>query len=200
MSRARRAADFPLVAGRRAMVSVIGDGRADADSIAYRTARKLGRLLVDAGLRVVSGGLGGVMRAALCGARESERYHEGDTVAVLPTLRYEDANSFADIVIATGLGHLRNGIVANSDLLIVVGGGAGTLSEMCFAWNYQRPLIALEQAGGIGARYAGRMLDGEPRGAGADWNSVLSAASPEAAVQTALRLLRPPGDDTALKP
>ena len=180
---------FPLVDGRRALVSVIGEAGVREDQLAYRSARTLGRLLVDAGVRVLSGGLGGVMSAALRGARESGRYREGDTLAVLPVLQHARANAYADIVIATGLGHLRNGIVANSDVVIAVGGGVGTLSEMCFAWKFQRPLIALTAVSGAGADYAGKAVGGKSRGTDPDWNRVLPAASPQAAVQTLLRLL-----------
>ncbi len=54
------------------------------------------------------------MNGAFRGARRSEKYREGDTVAIIPSLDHRQANPFADIVIATGMGHLRNGIVATA--------------------------------------------------------------------------------------
>ena len=40
------------------------------------------------------------------------------------------ASKAADIVIPTGLDHARNLVVAQSDAVIAIGGGAGTLSDM----------------------------------------------------------------------
>lgn len=54
-------------------------------------------------------------------------YKEGDTVAILPGEDPTAASPHADIVICTGLGSYRNGIVGRSDAVIAVGGGAGTL-------------------------------------------------------------------------
>ena len=54
-------------------------------------------------------------------------YREGDTIAILPGEDPAAASEHADIVICTGLGSYRNGIVGRSDAVIAVGGGAGTL-------------------------------------------------------------------------
>ena len=48
---------------------------------AERLTRKLGELLIDAGYRIVTGGMGGVMEAACIGAKTSKNYREGDTIA-----------------------------------------------------------------------------------------------------------------------
>lgn len=144
---------------RRHLISVIGDARSHEKGIAYLQALELGERLVDAGYRVCSGGLGGIMTAVFIGARQSARYKEGDTVAIIPTLDKEQANPYADIVIATGMGHLRNGIVSAADAVVVVGGKTGTLSEMAMAWCYNRLVVALSGTGGIAAHYAGKALD-----------------------------------------
>jgi uncharacterized protein (TIGR00725 family) len=54
-------------------------------------------------------------------------YREGDTIAILPGEDPAAASPHADIVICTGLGSYRNGIVGRSDAVVAVGGGAGTL-------------------------------------------------------------------------
>ncbi|MBM3853942.1 MAG: acyl-CoA synthetase, partial [Verrucomicrobia bacterium] len=95
----------------------------------------MGRLLVDHGCRVVTGGLGGIMAAAMEGARQSTKYREGDTIAVLPGHDPAEAAESADIVLATGMSLGRNIVVANADGLIAIGGGAGTLSEIALAWQ-----------------------------------------------------------------
>lgn len=54
-------------------------------------------------------------------------YREGDTIAILPGEDPSAASRHADIVICTGLGSYRNGIVGRADAVVAVGGGAGTL-------------------------------------------------------------------------
>lgn len=115
--------------------------------------------LVDAGCRVMTGGLGGVMAAALRGAKSSLRYVAGDTIAVVPGTDTAAANPYADIVIATGLGHYRNGIVGRADGLVVVGGGAGTLQEIAVAWEVKRPIVVLQQVSGVGNLVGGHLID-----------------------------------------
>ena len=79
------------------------------------------------------------MEAACRGA------HEGGGVAVgiLPGER-EEANSFVDISIVTGMGQARNAIIVKSaDAVIALPGEMGTLSEMALALKMNRPLISL---------------------------------------------------------
>ena len=118
---------------RKQMIAVIGYANLKKDEPCYQTAMELGRTLVESGYRVMTGGLGGVMEAALRGARQAKSYREGDTVAILPSFDPDQANPYADIVIATGTDVYRNGIVANADGVIAIGGGAGTLSELSYA-------------------------------------------------------------------
>jgi len=139
---------------RRLLVAVIGDARVEPGGTKDRLAEEVGRLLVDAGFRVLTGGLGGVMEAACRGARSSTRYQSGDTVAVLPGHDPGEANEFVDVAIASGLDHVRNSIVAHADAVIAIGGGAGTMSEICLAWIYKRLIVALRVAG-----WSGRIAD-----------------------------------------
>jgi uncharacterized protein (TIGR00725 family) len=132
------------------LVAVIGDASVPPGSQNDLLAEEVGRLLVDAGFRVLTGGLGGVMEAACRGARSSTRYQSGDTVAVLPGHDPADANPFVDIVIPSGLDHVRNSIVAHADAVIAIGGGAGTMSEICLAWIYKRLIVALRVQGWSG--------------------------------------------------
>ncbi len=82
------------------------------------------------------------MEAAACGAHRSPHYRDGDIIGVLPGCMPDAANEFIDIPIATGLDHARNFIVANSDAVIAVGGGSGTLSELSYAWIMRRLILA----------------------------------------------------------
>ena len=105
---------------------------------------------------------GGVMEAAGRGARSSERWASGASVAILPGHDADAANAYVDLAIPTGLDVARNSIVAHADAVVAVGGGAGTLSEMALAWQLLRLVIAVEGAGWAG-RLAGQPLDGRTR-------------------------------------
>ena len=65
----------------------------------------------------------------------------------------------ADIIIATGLDVYRNVIVANSDAVIAIGGGAGTLTEVCNAWALKRLILAFEGVDGWSDKIAGQRVD-----------------------------------------
>ncbi|MFR6056852.1 MAG: TIGR00725 family protein, partial [Eubacteriales bacterium] len=87
----------------RKIISVIGDAVIEKESDKFRLAYETGKMLVDNGYRVQSGGMGGVMEAAFMGAHASEKYREGDTIALIPSFDIHEANKYADIVIPTGL-------------------------------------------------------------------------------------------------
>lgn len=139
--------------------------------------------MVDAGHRVLTGGLGGVMAAAMKGALSSRAYREGDTIALLPDNTPEHANPYADIILCTGLGEHRNGLVGRADALVAVGGGAGTLQEVSAAWANRRPVVVLTGVSGSTAGLAGQHLD---RRGPVDRTPVLGAATAAEAVQLVL--------------
>lgn len=139
-------------------VSVAGSGVLEPGDPRRRLAWDLGRALVDAGHVVVCGGLGGVMDAAAGGGRSSPRHHPGAVVGLLPGTTTEGASPHLDVLLPTGLGHLRNALVARSDAVVAIGGGAGTLSELAMAWLFDRLCIAYRVAGWSG-ELADRRLD-----------------------------------------
>jgi len=118
-------------------VAVVGPGEsASADDVA--AAREVGRLLAEAGAIVLTGGLGGVMAAATEGADAAG----GTTVALLPGT--DRSVSSATVVIPTGLGELRNGLLVRAaDAVIAVGGSWGTLSEIALAMRTDVPIVCL---------------------------------------------------------
>ena len=145
------------------LVSVAGPRRADQAELAQ--AEEVGARLVDAGFAVVTGGLDGVMEAASRGAKS----RRGTTIGVLPGTDVAAANGWIDLALPTGLGELRNVVVARMGLaLIAVGGGHGTLTEIGFALGSGRPVVAL---------------------GGWDVHGVTQADSPAGAVERVARLL-----------
>jgi uncharacterized protein (TIGR00725 family) len=92
------------------------------------------------GAVLVCGGLGGVMEAACRGARSEG----GVAVGILPGSDRRSANEFVSVAIPTGLGEARNALVVRAaDVLIAVGGGYGTLSEVALALKSGRRVVGL---------------------------------------------------------
>jgi len=142
-------------------VSVIGSG-AEHEA----RAEEVGRLLVERGCTVVTGGLGELMAAAHRGAKSVG----GTTIAILPGEAHADANQWADHVVVTGIGHARNlAVAASGQAVIAVGGSYGTLAEIGFALRLVRPVVQL--------------------GEGPAVEGVIAASSPREAVDLVLELL-----------
>ena len=119
-------------------VSVIGAGDAGPDELA--DAEAVGRELARAGAIVVCGGRGGVMEAACRGAAAEG----GVSVGLLPDADRTHANPFLTVAVPTGMGELRNGLVARAgDAVIAIGGEFGTLSEIGLALKVGRPVVGL---------------------------------------------------------
>lgn len=172
---------------RRRVVSVIGDARIE-DPVRVVEAQRLGAALMAAGFRIVTGGLGGLMSAVSEGARRAPEWEEGRIVGIVPTYCREDANSFCDVVIPTGMQIGRNIlVVASGDVVLAVGGGSGTLSEMAVAWQLGRPIVALGDHGWAG-RLSGQRLDERCE------EPIHACASVEEAVAACLALSRSPNE------
>lgn len=141
------------------VVAVIGDARLD-DEDRIAAARALGAALISAGFRIVTGGLGGLMDAVSAGGRTSPAWRDGLIIGIIPSYRAADASASCDIVIPTGLQLARNVlVVATADVVLAVGGGAGTLSEIALASQLGKPIVALGDHGWAG-RLAGQTVDG----------------------------------------
>ncbi len=131
---------------RRPIVAVIGSGVATPEIAT--TAKLVGEAVIESGARLLTGGLGGVMAAASEGASGAPRYREGDVIGVLPGYESDAANPWVDVAIATGLGHARNAVVvAGADLVVLVGGDVGAMSEAGMALAIGRPLVVVESGG-----------------------------------------------------
>lgn len=142
-------------------LSVFGAG--DATPQQAELAEEVGRLVAEAGVALVTGGLGGVMQAASHGAARAG----GIVIAVLPGTEPDEATPDATVVVATGVGHARNlAVAASGEVAIAIGHGYGTLSEIALACRLGRRVVVLD----------GPAIDGTER-----------AATPAQAVELALR-------------
>lgn len=121
------------------MIAVIGGRRVQKELL--REAEKVGRLIAQKGLVLICGGLNGVMEAVAKGAKAEG----GITIGILPQDHKRDANEYIDIPIVTGMGIGRNVIIARTgDALIAIGGEYGTLSEIAFALQLDKPVIGIK--------------------------------------------------------
>jgi uncharacterized protein (TIGR00725 family) len=140
--------------GRRLQIAVIGDGEAEGDIL--RIAEEIGARIANAGAVLITGGHGGVMEAACRGAAASG----GTCVGILRSGDLSKANAYCNVVIGTEIEHARNVLtILSGDAVIAVGGGAGTLSEICFAWIHNRPIFVLRGFGGWSDRLDDAPLD-----------------------------------------
>ena len=149
---------------RKKVISVIGPNEKNCPQDVYDFGVKLGKALIDEGYFIACGGLGGVMEAVCKGARQSPHYRAGCTIGILPTMNRADANEFCDIIIPSGLGIARNQLVVSTgDVVVALGGGAGTLSEIAFAWQLGKPVICYSGLGGWSEKLAGAAVDNTKR-------------------------------------
>ena len=144
---------------RMAIISVFGSNGNLEDEV-LEIAQAVGKLIVDMGHRVCCGGRGGVMEAVGKGARLSENWTGDQVIGLMPESDDSNANEYLDLVMPTGLGLFRNTLVAQTgEVCISIAGGAGTLSEIAFAWQIGKPIAAMSNTGGWSEKLAGEHLD-----------------------------------------
>lgn len=120
-------------------------GQRGAGSTAYALAGEAGALMARLGITVVSG----------CGspatrfAAEQAMAAGGLVVSIIPPGEMPAPDWPATVVIPCGMGDARNLLMALAgDACLVIGGRAGTISEVCLAWLHHRPLLPLTGCGG----------------------------------------------------
>ena len=96
------------------------------------------------------------MEAVCKGAKENN----GFTIGIIPFIEKNNANEFIDLVIPCPFSQARNIVVVlTGDICLAISGKAGTLSEICFAWIYNKPIIALSSVKGWSSKIANQKLD-----------------------------------------
>jgi uncharacterized protein (TIGR00730 family) len=133
------------------VVTVFGSSRIGRDSAEYDEARRLGKLLAEAGYYVCNGGYSGAMEAVSRGAREGGGRAIGVTVQVLDGLA---PNEFIDEEVGTSSLLMRlDKLTALASAYVILQGGIGTLLELALVWNlhlmrvyHDKPIILLGPA------------------------------------------------------
>jgi uncharacterized protein (TIGR00725 family) len=120
-------------------------GSADPGSTAYELAGEAGALLAGLGIAVISGCGSPATKVAATRALHAG----GLVVSIITTDAMPPPDWPATVVIPCGMGDARNLLMALAgDACIVIGGRAGTISEICLAWLHNRPLLPLVGCGG----------------------------------------------------
>ncbi len=125
---------------RKPVVGVMGGSEVSTEVAAM--AEALGGGIAERGWVLLNGGRSaGVMAASARGAHEAG----GLVVGVLPQATQDPGVSEdLDVAIFTGMGDARNAInVASSDVVVVLPGGPGTLSELALALKAGKPVVAV---------------------------------------------------------
>lgn len=125
---------------RMNQILVIGNNTNGCTPTHEKIAYDVGKSVAESGSVLITGGLGGVMEAASRGAKDAK----GLTVGILPQDDSSFANDFCDVVIPTGMGYTRDFLNAlSADGIVIVGGGSGTLSEVCAGYMSKKPMVAI---------------------------------------------------------
>ncbi|MDR1521098.1 MAG: TIGR00725 family protein [Planctomycetota bacterium] len=122
----------------RPPIAVVGPR--EADSLERERAYRLGRELAGVGLVVLCGGRQGVMEEVCRGVAEEN----GISVGLLPEGDWKSANPHVGIPIASGIGIARNALIARAaHVMLAVGAGLGTISEMALGLQFGKRVFAL---------------------------------------------------------
>lgn len=165
---------------RRIQILVIGHNTNGCTEEHSKIAYETGSEVAKAGHVLITGGLGGVMEAASRGAHDSK----GLTVGIIPQGDANMANPYCDVVIPTGMGLTRDFLNAlSADGIIIIGGGSGTLSEICAAYMHKKPMVAIRNMRGTPEQFIDKFLDHRKN------IRIVGVDSPKQAVEKILELI-----------
>ncbi len=152
---------------RRRQVCVLGS--AEPGSPAYDLAAAAGELLARLGITLVSGCGSPATRVAA----ERALAAGGMVVSIVPSDDIGLKDWPCSVLIPCGMGDARNLIMALAgDACLVVGGRAGTISEVCLAWLHCRPLLPLTGCGGWSDQLEQHPPDERGNSVILPWNSI----------------------------
>ncbi|HEU5488533.1 MAG TPA: TIGR00725 family protein [Candidatus Nitrosotalea sp.] len=162
---------------KKIQILVVGHNESGCTPEAAALGYETGVEVAKSGAVLITGGLGGVMKAACHGAKDAG----GLTVGIIPQNDPSFANEYCDIIIPSGMGLARDFLNAlSADGVIMIGGGSGTLSETCVAYMHKKPIVAIKNSGGTAEKYADQYLDQRKN------VLIIGVSSPKEAVKTIL--------------
>ena len=104
----------------------------------YMETVKIGQLMARENWLVFCGGGAGVMEAISRGIK----LEKGTCIGILKGTSDDEGNQYLSVPIKTGMGVARNAILAyNCDAAVAIGGQYGTLSEIAYALQLEKPIL-----------------------------------------------------------
>lgn len=171
---------------RNRQVCVLGS--AEPGSNAFNLAAQAGELIARLGITLVSGCGSPATRVAA----ERALAAGGTVVSIIPSDDINLKDWPCSVLIPCGMGDARNLLMALAgDACLVIGGRAGTISEVCLAWLHRRPLLPLTGCGGWSDRLEQYPPDERRNSPILPWNSIEM-------LETRLRTLGLPHDKNGL--
>lgn len=144
-------------------------GSAEPGTNAFELAAAAGELLAKHGITLVSGCGSPATRVAA----ERALSAGGLVVSIVPSDDIGLKDWPCSVLIPCGMGDARNLLMALAgDACIVIGGRAGTKSEVCLAWLHRRPLLPLTGCGGWSDKLEQEPPDERQNSRILPWNSV----------------------------
>ena len=169
-----------IILTKRIQILVIGHNDSGCTPDHEKIAYEIGYEVAKSNCILVTGGLGGVMKAASHGAHDAN----GLTVGIIPQDDASFANEFCDIVIPSGMGLTKDFLTAlSADGIIIVGGGSGTLSEICGSYMDKKPMVAIRNTGGTAYKFIDGYVDHRKN------VKIIGVDSPKDAVKKILELI-----------
>lgn len=117
-------------------IAVFGSSEPNPGDPLYERAFRLGRLLAEAGHRVVNGGYGGVMEASSRGARSADGSVLGVACSIFGAR--QPSSSLTEVIDTPDLFTRTRELVERSAGFVVLYGKAGTLAELSMLWALHR--------------------------------------------------------------
>jgi len=145
----------------------------------YACAEELGRLIGKQNWFLVTGGESGIMETSSRGCKRSG----GTTFGVLTG---DSSNTYIDIEVVTNsyVTGSTPTLIGMGDIIIVCGGGAGTLQEIAIAYRLNKPIILMQNTGGWADRITDKYLDERKK------YPILRAINPTACITICQNILK----------
>ena len=165
---------------KKRQILVIGNNTNGCTPEHEKIAYDIGTEIAKSDSVLITGGLGGIMIAASHGAHDAN----GLSVGIIPQDDPAMANEYCDIVIPTGMGFTRDFLNAlSADGVIIVGGGSGTLSEICASYMSKKPMVAIRNLESSADPYIDGYLDHRKN------IKIIGVDTPQEAVEKILELI-----------
>lgn len=152
---------------------------------ALKFAKELGKLIAKSGNTLVYGAEKEYSSLSTNAAIEANKYN-GITVGVCPGKNKEIYGDFRPtVLIPCGLemgGGREFSLVLSCDVIIAIGGGSGTLTEMAIAYQAGIPIITINKFNGWAKKLSNKYFDERKR------LKCISVETPSEAVNLAIKL------------